>query len=282
MKRVLLLICAFAGLVSASAQVMVVMNGDKKVAIYNAQEADRVAFRKDSVRHDYVEIGGVKWATQNLGATATGGKSAACFGDYYAWGEVTPRYTGITTDTSSPSIVGWKTNHAEGYSENDMPLFTADSLDAEHDAATQAWGKQDGLTWQTPSSEDFIALEMACNFYYYKDHISMFPFGNLVGGVYWTNNYNGAAGVVYVDNDDTSKQLFLPAGGYINDTTYNDHPDTRELECRYWCSDKSLTGNPCELHAWYLFTFDHQRIISYDVLFSFCEYRGLTIRPVLK
>jgi uncharacterized protein YjdB len=46
--------------------------------------------------HAFVKIGGLKWATMNVGATTVAGSYATCYGDYYAWGETQPRYMTIT------------------------------------------------------------------------------------------------------------------------------------------------------------------------------------------
>ena len=42
--------------------------------------------------HPWVEIGGIKWSTMNVGATTEAGEYAGCAGDYYAWGATEPWY----------------------------------------------------------------------------------------------------------------------------------------------------------------------------------------------
>jgi uncharacterized protein (TIGR02145 family) len=157
------------------------------------EEDQEVHYNKESVQHDYVEIGGIKWATMNLGATAV-----TDFGDYYAWGD---------TNGYSENQVGTDKNFIEGdyiygpiswYSSPDYGTTkynTQDNLttlQASDDAITQAWGGN----WRLPTTSEWQAL------------------GSAVNSV-WTNDYQGSgtAGLVCTDKTDSAKVLFFPAHG---------------------------------------------------------------------
>lgn len=182
--------------------------------------AVKIPFSKFELER-YVVIGGKKWATMNLGATTVAGDPATCFGDYYAWGETEPRYTGLTITKLSYGSVkitfdGWKSDHSEGYSKNDYPSYKLSSLDASHDAATKAMGSE----WHTPSSDDFLALYAACGGvgdYIPKDDITAGTTATKAKGIYWCEDFSGVKGVLFSDG---TNRLFFPSAGSINGTSY--------------------------------------------------------------
>ena len=145
--------------------------------------------------HEYVEIGGLKWATMNIGAT-----SPEQAGLYFAWGE-TQGYTAeqvgsgegqkyfgwedykYGNGTSSPGATGMtKYNSTDG-------LTTLDAVD---DAAVANWGG----SWRMPTTADFQALGAAVN-------------------TAWTQ-VNNVYGILCTDKTDSSKTLFFPAVGACN------------------------------------------------------------------
>ena len=153
--------------------------------------------------HAYVEIGGLKWATMNVGAT-----SETDAGLYFQWGD-TQGYTASQVGsgegqkafswadykygngTSSPSATGMtKYNATDGKTV----------LDIEDDAARANWGGE----WRMPTTEEIQAL------------------GNAVNSV-WTENYNGSGinGLLFTDKTDNSKTLFFPAAGYAYNGSLN-------------------------------------------------------------
>ena len=87
----------------------------------------------------YVDLGlpsGLKWATYNIGAT-----TSEEYGDYYAWGETTPKteYTeenSVTSGLELPDISG----------------------NPQYDAARANWGS----TWRMPTKEEMEELENNC------------------------------------------------------------------------------------------------------------------------
>ena len=146
--------------------------------------------------HDYVEIGGLKWATMNVGAN-----SITDTGLYFQWGDISgytasqcgsgegQKYFGWAdykygNGTSSPGATGMtKYNSSDGKTV----------LDAEDDAAVANWGG----SWRMPTTAEYAALGAAVN-------------------RVWTNDYQGSGvkGLVCIDKTDSSKVLFFPACGY--------------------------------------------------------------------
>ena len=89
--------------------------------------------------HGYVDLGlpsGVKWATCNVGAS-----SPEDYGDYYAWGETSPKaeYT-------------WENSVTYGEQMSDI------SGNAQYDAATANWGG----SWRMPTNDEMQELIDHC------------------------------------------------------------------------------------------------------------------------
>lgn len=145
--------------------------------------------------HDYVEIGGIKWATMNVGAN-----SITDYGLYFQWGD-TQGYTAAQVGsgegqkyfdwadykygngTSSPGATGMtKYNSTDGKTV----------LETSDDAAQVNWGG----SWRMPTTAEFQALGAATT-------------------SAWTSDYEGSgvAGLVLTDKTDSSKTLFFPAAG---------------------------------------------------------------------
>ena len=170
-------------------------------------------------QHDYVEIGGIKWATMNIGATAV-----TDTGLYFQWGDI----SGYTADqvgsgtgqkyfgwadykygngTSSPGATGMtKYNSTDGKTV----------LDLTDDGVNGYLGGQ----WRMPTTEEFQLL------------------GEAVYAAL-TENYQGTgvAGLILFDKIDSSKQLFFPAAGYANDSLKN-----FGIGGYYWTSSLSNLG----------------------------------------
>lgn len=178
----------------------------------------------------YVEIGGLKWATMNVGATTVAGSYETCYGDYFAWGETQPRYATIThyptiTVKGVEASFTWKSGYSSGYSESNYPSYTGSTLDAAHDAATANWGS----TWRTPTKADYEALAAACSGSSANSQKPVVLNSTITkGGIYWLSStqtiesaYTGVAGLLFVSASDISKRVFFPASGYIFDTSLN-------------------------------------------------------------
>ena len=142
--------------------------------------------------HEYVEIGGLKWATMNIGAS-----KPSDYGLYFAWGD-TQGYTAeqvgsgegqkhfdwadykYGNGTSSPGATEMtKYNEADGKT----------ILEPSDDAAVANWGG----SWRMPTTDEFQALGAAVN-------------------TTWTQ-VNNVYGILCTDKTDESKTLFFPANG---------------------------------------------------------------------
>ena len=155
--------------------------------------------------HAYVEIGGLKWATMNIGAN-----SVTDYGLYFQWGDTTGYLSsqcgssGTTyakpfdwadykfgNGTSSPGATGMTK-----YNASDSKTV----LDLSDDAARANWGG----SWRMPTVEECVAL------------------GNAVNTT-WTADYQGSgvAGRICTDKTDSSKVLFFPACGFCGNGSLN-------------------------------------------------------------
>ena len=141
--------------------------------------------------HDYVEIGGLKWATMNIGAS-----SITDSGMYFSFGD-TQGYTSAQVGSGSgKKYFGWtdyKYCSGAGTSNSGMTKYNATdgltTLEAADDAARAAWGG----SWRTPTLAEWQELSNAVN-----------TARTQVNGVY---------GVMCTDKQDSTKQLFFPAVG---------------------------------------------------------------------
>ena len=171
--------------------------------------------------HEYVEIGGVKWATMNVGAN-----SVTDTGLYFQWGDIQgytasqcgsgegQKYFGWadykywTGDTGSGSSGVTKYNSTDGKTV----------LEASDDAAVANWGSG----WRMPTEADFQALLNAAN-------------------TAWTADYQGSsvAGMICTDDTDRSKVLFFPACGYCNNGSVSSNVGSHGY---YWLSSLSTSN----------------------------------------
>ena len=136
--------------------------------------------------HEYVDLGlSVKWATCNVGATTPEG-----YGDYFAWGETTPKTT-----------YNWSTYKYCNGTYDSMTKYCTDSeygivdykttLELSDDAAQVNWGG----SWRMPTKAEQDELKNKCT---------------------WTwITLNGVKGYK-VTSKKTGNSIFLPAAGYRN------------------------------------------------------------------
>lgn len=175
---------------------------------------------KEPVR-EFVEIGGVKWATMNVGATTVAGSYKTCCGDYFIWGETEPRYSAISWTNETTATFTWKNEYQSGYTKENMVAYAGSTLNDEHDAATANWGSE----WRTPTKEDFAALRNACTSSGSSSQTPTRLTSQITkGGIYWLdstqtieNAYTGVCGILFVSADDISKRIFFPACGIIDE-----------------------------------------------------------------
>lgn len=263
MKKILLSLIATLCALSSHAQTIEVFKNGKSIATYTNAPNEHYVVKFYSTGdydhingHEYVIIGGLKWATMNVGATTVAESNATAFGDFYAWGEIDTYYNSYT-DTS----VSWnkKTNltHIPGtdalqkYSHNWVNYCTGDKnnntfqewspkpydnncrLTADYDVAHAKWGG----TWRIPTIDDFKKLYDACVDKSYSSTgsagigdaaLKPLPEDGIItkGGIYWVPQkstvdgfpYN-VAGVLFIKIDDINQRIFFPAAGNIQFTS---------------------------------------------------------------
>ena len=171
---------------------------------------------------EYVEIGGVKWATKNLGA-----EKETDYGDYFAWGATELAYSSFSSKTftfvaSRPASYGgsgW--TQSKGFAKVNTPYYNGSAyvkytgasgdgktvLESGDDAATALLGSG----WRMPTSAEFKALYDAClNGSYDKTTNPSGASASVGKGVYWCTSYDGVAGCLFCDG---TNKLFFPAAG---------------------------------------------------------------------
>lgn len=202
--------------------------------------------------HEYVEIGGIKWATMNVGAN-----SITDYGLYFQWGD-TQGYTASQVGSGEgQKYFGWA-DYKYGNGTNipgatGMTKYNSTDgktvLDASDDAVQAAWGG----SWRMPTTAEYTAL------------------GNAVNTA-WTADYQGSgvAGLVLTDKTDSSKVLFFPAAGYCYDGSVLDVGS----DGRYWSS--SVFGSNLQ-RAYILFFLSST--VGWQDYYTRC--RGLAVRGVL-
>ena len=149
-----------------------------------------------------VDLGlSVKWAGCNVGA-----KSPEDYGDYFAWGETSPKldYGGMYSITYGSSISSMKSRGIIGSDGN---------LTAGHDAATTNWGG----SWRMPTLDEIKELVNNCS-------------------LEWTT-INGVYGTLITGPNDNS--IFLPAAGY----RFNTSLTNAGLDGFYWSATPSSNSN---------------------------------------
>lgn len=167
----------------------------------------------DDNNYAWIEIGGLRWATMNIGAV-----NETDTGLYFQWGD-TQGYTAAQVGEDEGQKYFDSSDYK--YSNNNGSVMTKYNstdgktvLDASDDAAQANWGG----AWRMPTAEEYVALSNAVN-------------------TTWTDNYQGSgvAGMICTDKTDNSKELFFPASGLCF------HGDSRDagLFGYYWSSSLS-------------------------------------------
>ena len=165
-------------------------------------------------QYDYVEIGGIKWATKNVGAC-----SVTDYGLYFQWGDTQGYAASEVGSGEGQKYFGWADYK---YSNDDGSVMTKYNstdgktvLDASDDAATVNMGSN----WRMPTDAEFRVL------------------GNAVNASY-TNDYNGTGigGIICRASNGSGAELFFPyAGSCVNGKTY--------IGSNGRCWSKTLTYN---------------------------------------
>ena len=296
MKRITITLITILATLSIYAQkVEVYLNGEHIDTYYNTPENQyRIVFKQvDNWQningYEYVEIGGLKWAKMNVGATTVAGSPDTSYGKYYAWGELDTYYKSfnsqdkVNSKTSNithipglkfsynfPNYCGTSDNNT--FKEWDPTPFGSNNvLQGDHDVAHQEWQG----TWRMPMWEDFQKLYEACGGA--AAPITDVPSTITKGGIYWVEagtsiddtSYN-VSGVLCVATADRTKRVFFPAAGDVR----NVQRESKGTLCAYW-SSSHYTKDP--KHAYCLYVNNKEVKTQYSGLNRPC---GLVIRPV--
>ncbi len=214
----------------------------------------------------YVQMGpNFFWGRMNLGAT-----SPEEYGDYFAWGETSPKddyswatYTHMQAGKAHPYYINKYTvadnktaaiwydgdtfigDNGDGVEHKDLA-----SYDYADDAARIIWGS----TWRTPTDVEWTWLRQNCTWTWTADYE-----GTGTAGIVVTSNVTGFEG----------NSIFLPAAGSRYGTGFADVVGS----CGYYWSSSILKRGTDGANVMY---FD-----SEDAFRSLCSrLNGLSVRPV--
>ena len=225
-RRILLVIALMFFVSSSFAQSRLYadVNGDGEVNISDVNAVISVILggtgteptpNPDPEDHEYVDLGlpsGTLWATCNVGAC-----SPEEYGDYFAWGETTPKdyydWSTYKWCNGGPYLLNKYCNNRD-YGRVDEDGFVDDKmeLDPEDDAAYVNWGPQ----WRMPTYNQQKELVRGCTWT-------------------WTTR-NGVNG--HIITGPNGNTLFLPAAGSrwydsLNDDGKYGHYLSRSLDWQY-------------------------------------------------
>ena len=260
MKKTIFILIALLSALNINAQVIEIYEDGRLVNTYNNTPHShfKVKFAESGNTtnidgHEFVEIGGLKWATMNVGAKSVADMKETAYGDFYAWGETCTYYLSYTDDKpDGTSSVSWKKYepdaHIPGnkYSHN-WPCYSGTkdnfkewepcpydgnyTLLEVNDVVRKEWGS----SWRVPTYDDYSKLIDACGGAKIvqataPDHIT-------VGGIYWIKEgttvdaftYN-VAGALFVATEDVKRRVFFPAAGNLRHTNRS----SVSTLCTYW------------------------------------------------
>ena len=253
MKRIFLFIgVVFIALVTTAQEYIYIIEKDshylQEKVVVAVNDVDSISFVAPSEcmenGYEWVDLGlSVKWATCNVGAT-----KPEDYGNYYAWGETTPKdsfnwgnykYCMATYDSENEK---WTAN---GLTKYYSTIDNKTTLDPEDDAATVNMG---GL-WRMPTRDELNELKIKCT-------------------LAWINDYNGTgvAGIKATSKTNNN-HIFLPASGYQSGKSLH----MSEFAGYYLSS---------ECNGYYVKDLE---ILSYSILICSDEkrrYCGLSVRAV--
>lgn len=190
MKKSLLLVIALGLSLSAMSQSSrsADVDGDGDISLADLTLLANILVN----RHDYVDLAlpsGTLWATTNIGAIYP-----EEYGYYFAWGETSPKecYSWETykwCDGTETSMTKYCISSAYGQEDGLSELLPED------DAAYVLWGEE----WRIPSLAQLEELCSECDWT-------------------WTTMF-GVNGQM-VSSRSNGNYIFLPAGGWIGETSY--------------------------------------------------------------
>ena len=194
--------------------------------------------------HEWVDLGlpsGIKWATCNVGATTPEG-----YGDYFAWGEIAPKYDYSwetykfrTSGDSRDNVKFNKYNTSSDYGTIDNKT----TLDLSDDAARVNWGGK----WRMPTKAEQDELRNNCT---------------------WTWATQSGVNGYKVTSKTNGNSIFLPAAGYRYGTSFI----TVGSYGNYWLSSL-YESNPSEACCLSFYS----GVVGWSYIY---RYFGRTVRAV--
>ena len=266
-------------------------DGDPLVTSWDTGIDEELTLMDQYNGHEYVEIGGIKWATCNIGAN-----SPKEYGWYFSWAGTTgyvydntnskwvtqggSELSGGFTWANTPYHEGnvetgiWKkyiptgqTGYWSGVGSPDNKLF----LELVDDAARANWGG----SWRMPTKAEFQKLYEDCGGTGESIGPVALPSANPGKGIYWVSNsqtyisdYNGVAGILFCDGVN---KLFFVAAGYSNEAKFV----PGGTEGRYWSS--TVCSPPNKLSNAYRLGFFSGNV---SVANANDRKQGFPVRPV--
>lgn len=194
---------------------------DPNAVIATTDNLPLVVFTKENAP-EFVDLGlpsGTQWAVCNVGAT-----QADAYGDYYAWGEISPKTT-----------FSWKNYKYSGNTSNSLTKYNTKS----------SYGKTDGLI-ELQGADDPIRLKYG----YYYSIPTAWEWGELITQCTWRRHGNGVVG-----RGPNGNIIYLPRAGYCSGY----HIYDQESACYYW---SSTLDEQCPDDAWYFYVGDSDINIS--------------------
>ena len=196
--------------------------------------------------YEYVDLGlSVKWATKNVGAN-----SITDFGDFFAWGEVSPKEE---YDWTTYKYTEEKATRMTKYCNSSLGAVQDFKyvLDASDDAATTHWGGN----WRMPTLQEMNELFQNCSWV-------------------WHTNYEGSGIAGFLVRSKMSgysdKFIFFPAAGHMGGKNAYD----TNQKGMYWTSSLNFESFASIKAAQLYFGSDGYLTMSYD------RQIGMTVRPV--
>ena len=259
-KEVTTMMRSFTGTVSAFSRHNVVNMGTVEEGATAATWTRRT--------QKYVDLGlNVKWATMNVGATSPEG-----YGDYFAWGETSPKdYYDWSTYSFNPS--------GDGSTFTKYTGSDASMLAPEDDAAAANWG---GL-WRMPTEAELTELFENCYWEWTEDYGNTNSDNPVKGFIIYkakdTNDkgvkkYKDDSNTTTVESYDTStdNHIFLPAAGARAESELSSVGSSGH----YW----SASLNEDDTFTAWSMTFYTSNAFVYDG-FRFRRFFAFPVRPVL-
>ena len=197
------------------------------------------------MEHPYIEIGGIKWATMNVGA-----KNVTDSGLYFQWGD-TQGYMREQLGDPDNNLKYFDWAHYKWTRQNLLLKYNRIDykavLDLEDDAVHAAWGGN----WRMPTAEEFAKLSGAVN-------------------TEWVDfEASEASGLLCISKTDASKRLFFPACGYLGQNQV-----FSERHCHYWTN----SSNEYNHLSSYSMTYNGGLITLEECYYRYC---GFLLRGVL-